>query len=170
MKRTRSIEEMDDTDKKILVLLQEDGKATLSEISDRLKSKFGIKLGMTAIKARIEKMTAGNKKAENPEDRPIIEKYMAVVNCKKIGFKEMLMASLRLTKPVKEVGEKIKNIEEIKYIYITSGEYPLFCMAKCFGHRDSLKIVEKLQKIEGVEEVKTEIVMDCLKEDHSIHI
>jgi DNA-binding Lrp family transcriptional regulator len=160
MKTMTSLENMHDTDKKILVILQEEGRATLSRISEILNKKFGIKLKENAIRARMKKM----------EKQPIIEKYMAVVNCKQIGYKEMLMASLRLTAPVKEVGAKLREIDEIKYIYITSGEYPLFVMAKCFGHQESLKIVEQLQKIEGVEEVKTEIVLDCIKEDHTIHI
>ena len=170
MKLIRSISDMDEIDKKILKILQDDGKATLSEISEKLSKKFSIRLGKTAVRARIEKLESGNKKSEKAEDKPIIEKYMAVVNCKKIGFKEMLMASLRLNGPVHEVGQKIKEMEDLKYIYITSGEYPLFVMAKCFGHQESLDIVEKLRKLDGVEEVKTEIVMDCIKEDHSIHI
>ena len=171
MKLIKSIEDMDEVDKKILKLLQDDGKATLSEISDPLTERFWHKirgklpLGLGSISWR--KVTIYQKKMR---DRPIIEKYMAVVNCKKIGYKEMLMASLRLNGPVQEIGQKIKEMEDVKYIYITSGEYPLFVMAKCFGHQESLKIVEKLRKLEGVEEVKTEIVMDCIKEDHTIHI
>jgi len=170
MKLNRSIKDMDKVDKKILKILQDDGKATLSDISDKLRKLHKISLGKTAINARIEKMREGNNDSENIDDRPIIEKFMAVVNCRKIGYTEMLMASLRLNGSAKEIGAHVKKIEEVKYIYITSGEYPLFVMAKCFGHQESLDIVEKLQKIEGVEEVKTEIVMDCIKEDHTIHI
>ena len=166
----RSKNDMDKVDKKILKIIQEDGKATLSEISDTLLNSHKIRLGKTAINARIEKMREGNNDSEKIHERPIIEKFMAVVNCRRIGYTEMLMASLRLNGSAKEIGNQIKKIEEVKYIYITSGEYPLFVMAKCFGHQESLDIVEKLQKIDGVEEVKTEIVMDCIKEDHTIHI
>lgn len=164
MTEPRNFEDLDEYDRIILKILQEDGKTPLWMISEKLENELMDKkkkpLGKTSIQARIKKM----------QESEIIEKYMVIVNCHKIGMKEMLMASLRLTRPVKEVANKIKDVEKIKYIYITSGEYPLFLMAKCFGHQELLEIVEKLQKIEGVEEVKTEIVMDCIKEDHSIHI
>ncbi|MEE9379753.1 MAG: hypothetical protein V3V33_17135 [Candidatus Lokiarchaeia archaeon] len=36
--------------------------------------------------------------------------------------------------------------------------------------RDSTCLIEKLRNLPGVEEVKTEIVLDRIKEDHSIFI
>jgi len=43
-------------------------------------------------------------------------------------------------------------------------------MAKCLNHDDSLHLVEKLRKFEWVQEVKTQIVMDCIKEDPAVLI
>lgn len=61
-------------------------------------------------------------------------------------------------------------MEKIKYTYIITGEYPLFLMAKCLDHSDSMGFIETLRNLLGVEEVKTEIVLDRIKEDHSIII
>ncbi|MFX0036748.1 MAG: Lrp/AsnC ligand binding domain-containing protein [Candidatus Hermodarchaeota archaeon] len=65
---------------------------------------------------------------------------------------------------------KIEKMEKIKYTYIITGEYPLFLMAKCLDHSDSMGFIETLRNLLGVEEVKTEIVLDRIKEDHSIII
>jgi len=46
----------------------------------------------------------------------------------------------------------------------------LFIMAKCLNHQDSMGLIETLRNLPGVEEVKTEIVLDRIKEDHSIII
>lgn len=43
-------------------------------------------------------------------------------------------------------------------------------MAKCLDHSDSMGLIETLRNLPGVEEVKTEIVLDRIKEDHSIII
>ena len=79
------------------------------------------------------------------------------------------MASLRVnaTKPLELVKQEIENMEKIKYAYVVTGEYPLFIMAKCMDHEDSMGLIEKRCNLPGVEEVKTEIVLDRIKEDHS---
>lgn len=43
-------------------------------------------------------------------------------------------------------------------------------MAKCLDHEDSMGLIETLRNLPGVEEDKTEIVLDRIKEDHSIII
>lgn len=43
-------------------------------------------------------------------------------------------------------------------------------MAKCLNYSDSMGLIENLRDLPGVEEVKTEIVLDRIKEDHSIII
>ena len=50
------------------------------------------------------------------------------------------------------------------------GEYPLFIMVKCLNLQDSMRLIETIRNLPGVEEVKTEIVLDRIKEDHSIII
>jgi len=64
------------------------------------------------------------------------------------------------------VKQEIEGMEKIKYAYVVTGEYPLFLMAKCLNHSDSMGLIEKLRNLPGVEEVKTEIVLDRIKEDH----
>jgi DNA-binding Lrp family transcriptional regulator len=43
-------------------------------------------------------------------------------------------------------------------------------MAKCQNHKESMSLIEKLRNLPGVEEVKTQIVLDRIKEDHTIII
>ena len=84
----------------------------------------------------------------------------------------MVMASLRLnaTKPLELVKPEIESMEKIKFAYIVTGEYPLFIMAKCLDHEDSMILIENLRNLPGVEEIKTQIVLDRIKEDTTIII
>jgi len=146
---------IDETDKTILELLQEDAKITIKDI--------GIKTDKspTAIRARIRRL-----------EKDLIKKYVALIDCRLLGYREMVMASLRVnaTKPLEHVKQEIETMEKIKYAYVVTGEYPLFLMAKCLNHQDSMGLIETLRNLPGVEEVKTEIVLDRIKEDHSIII
>ena len=84
----------------------------------------------------------------------------------------MVMASLRVNSshPLEKVKEQIETMEKIKFAYVITGDYSIFVMAKCLDHSDSMKIIENLRNLPGVEEVKTQIVLDRIKEDRIIVI
>ena len=146
---------VDETDRIILELLQEDAKLTIREIAEKTDKSA------TAIRARIQRL-----------EKDLIKKYVALIDCSQLGYREMVMASLRVnaSKPIELVKKEIESMEKIKYAYVVTGEYPLFLMAKCLNHQDSMGLIETLRNLPGVEEVKTEIVLDRIKEDHSIII
>lgn len=146
---------IDDIDRQILELLQEDAKLTIREIAHKTNKSA------TAIRARIQRL-----------EKELIKKYVALIDCRQLGYREMVMASLRVnaTNPLEEVKAEIESMEKIKYAYVVTGEYPLFIMAKCLDHSDSMGLIETLRNLPGVEEVKTEIVLDRIKEDHTIII
>jgi len=89
-----------------------------------------------------------------------------------LGYREMVIASLRVNskEPIEKIKAKIENMDIIKYGYIVTGEYPIFIMAKCLDHEDSMRLIDKLRNLPGVEEVKTQIVLDRIKEDTTIII
>ena len=146
---------VDSTDKLILELLQEDAKITIREIAEKTDKSA------TAIRGRIQRL-----------EKVLIKKYVALIDCRQLGYREMVMVSLRInaTKPLELVKKEIESMEKIKYAYVVTGEYPLFIMAKCMDHEDSMILIEKLRNLPGVEEIKTQIVLDRIKEDTTIII
>ncbi len=156
MVETENIADLDKKDKLILEILQNDGKASLRDIEKK------INLSTTAIRKRLERLT----------DKKIIKKYMAIIDCRQLGYREMVIASLRVNSslPLEDIKRKVEEIEQIKYAYIVTGEYPIFLMFKCLDHEDAMRLLEKLRNLPGVEEVKTQLVLDRVKEDHTIII
>jgi len=146
---------VDGIDKLILELLQEDAKITIREIAEKTDKSA------TAIRSRIQRL-----------EKELIKKYMAIIDCRKLGYREMVMASLRVNSenPLDQIKTKIEEMDKIKFAYVITGEYPLFIMAKCQNHQESMGLIEKLRNLPGVEEVKTQIVLDRIKEDHTIII
>ena len=146
---------IDNTDKQILELLQENAKLTIREIADKTEKS------QTAIRSRIQRL-----------ERELIKKYIALIDCSKLGYREMVMASLRVNsrRPLEQIKEEIENMKRIKFAYIITGDYPIFIMAKCLDHGDSMDLIENLRNLPEVEEVKTQLVLDRIKEDPTIII
>ena len=146
---------IDEIDKKILELLQENAKITVSKIAQTTE------MSQTAIRSRIQRL-----------EKSLIKKYVALIDCRNLGYREMVLASLRVnsSQPLEEIKTTIDQMAQIKYAYVVTGEYPLFVMFKCLDHNDSMEQIEILRKLPGVEEIKTQIVLDRIKEDHSIII
>ncbi len=154
--------EIDEIDREILDLLQNDGKITINKIAEMVSEKLGKKpKSATAIRARVQKL-----------EETLIKKYVALIDCRHLGYREMVMASLRVNsqQTIEQVKNEIERIEKIKYGYVVTGEYPLFIMAKCLDHEDSMRLIDQLRNLPGVEEVKTQIVLDRIKEDTTIII
>jgi DNA-binding Lrp family transcriptional regulator len=149
------IQDLDSVDKQILELLQEDGKATIKEISQKTGKS------QTAVRERIKNL-----------EKSLIKKYTAIIDCSQLGYREMVIASLRVNSslPLEDIKKEIDKIEQIKYAYIVTGEYPIYLMFKCLDHEDAMSLLEKLRNLPGVEEVKTQLVLDRVKEDHTIII
>jgi len=147
--------DIDEFDKQILDLLQNDAKLTIASIAEKIDKS------PTAVRARIQKL-----------EKALIKKYVALIDCRQLGYREMVIASLRVnsSEPLDKVKDKIESMETVKYAYVITGDYPIFIMAKCLDHNDSMSLIEKLRNLPGVEEVKTQIVLDRIKEDPSIII
>jgi len=148
--------ELDDIDKEILRILQFNAKSSLKYIEEK------VELSTTSIKKRIDRLIKNH----------VIKQYIALIDCRHLGYREMVMASLRInsTHPLELVKKQIEEMEKIKFAYVITGDYPIFVMAKCLDHRDSMVIIENLRNIPGVEEIKTQIVLEKIKEDPSVII
>lgn len=151
----QSISSIDNIDREILDLIQNDGKLTIKEIADKVDKS------PTAVRSRLQRL-----------ERDYVKRYVALIDCRHLGYREMVMASLRVNsqQPIEQVKAEIENIDKIKFGYVVTGEYPLFIMAKCLDHEDSMKLINQLRNLPGVEEVKTQIVLDRIKEDTTIII
>lgn len=101
----------DATDKKLLALLQEDSTQTTKQLSAKLS------LSVTAVYERVKKL----------ERERIIEKYVALVDRKKVNKGFVVFCHLKLIQHTKEYltrfEKEVKQLEEILECYHVSGDY-----------------------------------------------
>lgn len=148
--------DIDDLDKSILRHLQEDGKASLRDLAEKLGSS------VSTIKNHVDRLN----------DQGVIKHTIAVLDCCKVGYREMLLMSIRIStsRSIQEIFTDLEKIETINAIYQVSGAYPIFCMAKCVEKEDEISLLEMVKKVQGVEEIVTQIVLQRHKEDFRINI
>ena len=102
---------LDDTDKKLLLFLQEDSKQTTKELSYKLG------LSVTAVYERIRKL----------ENTGVISKYVAILNRHKIDRDFIVLCHVKLTQHKKEYvlqfEREIMNLQEVTECFHVSGDY-----------------------------------------------
>lgn len=102
---------LDPTDQKLLLLLQQNSKQTTKQLS------LSLNLSNTAVYERIKKL----------ERKGIIKKYVALVDRHRIGKSLLAFCHIKLNKHTKEniinFEKNIKAISEISECFHVSGDY-----------------------------------------------
>jgi Lrp/AsnC family transcriptional regulator for asnA, asnC and gidA len=118
---------LDEIDKDILKILQENAKTSYREIQDKL----GISIG--TIHNRISKL---EEKDEENGIEPFIEGYTVKLNNEKLGFKLTFLIRIQVDgKHTQEILERIKDKPEVCSVFHTTGEQSaaLICRFKEAG-------------------------------------
>jgi Lrp/AsnC family leucine-responsive transcriptional regulator len=102
---------LDTTDKKLINLLQQDGKQTTKQLSLQLN------LSVTAVYERVKKL----------ENQKVIEKYVAIINKNKIEKSFLVFCHLKLIQHAKEYvttfEREVLKLEEVSECFHVSGDY-----------------------------------------------
>ncbi|MHA1820616.1 MAG: Lrp/AsnC family transcriptional regulator [Promethearchaeota archaeon] len=147
---------LDDLDKKILRLLQDDARLSLRQLATKTGTST------TAVKNHLEYLKRNE----------IILNYVTIIDCNKVGYKEALLFWIRVNTNVKidKILDELKKIDKINAIYQISGASPIFCIAKCVSKDDEIELLEEIKDIEGVEEIITQVILRRIKEDMRVNI
>ena len=113
-------ENLDETDRKILRILQRNSDLTVKELAAKLH------LSTSPTFERQKRL----------ERDGYIERYMAVVNPHKVGNSIMVLCNIRLKQHsqelIQEFMDVVQNLEEITECYNTSGDYDF--LIKVYAH------------------------------------
>lgn len=150
---------MDTTDKKILTILQQDGRITNS----RLAQEIG--LSPPAVLERVRRLEAGG----------IINRYVAILDRTKAGYGVQTIVMVCLShhqiSNLEEVKKRLTEMEEVLECYQLTGEVDFLLKVavpdmSCY----TAFVNNKLSGIPGIQNVKTSFVLDTLKHDTSLRL
>lgn len=148
---------IDTIDKKILRLLQEDAHLTLKDISNK------INLSLTPVHDRVKRL----------EKEGVIEKYVSIINKKKLGIYLTVYCQVTLVKQTHDVSEEfnksILNMAEVVECNFVSGNFDYLLKVVLadmdsyhYFHQQKLSVLPEVSLINSffiISEVKSTTVM-----------
>ncbi|MFW9967060.1 MAG: Lrp/AsnC family transcriptional regulator [Candidatus Thorarchaeota archaeon] len=145
---------MDKTDKRILELLQEDGRLTVSAISKEVGK------GISTVHARINSL----------RERGIIDKFTAILNPSSLGRPTLavILVTIRYRVPgsrkvisQREFCEEIAQHPIVQEVHVLSGEFDVLLKVRTKDVQEMNNfIVDSLREMPAVEKTLTMFAMD----------
>ncbi|MCJ8160255.1 Lrp/AsnC family transcriptional regulator [Acinetobacter zhairhuonensis] len=144
---------MDKIDRRILQTLQQDGKLANNELAQR------VGLSASPCLRRVKQL----------EDAGIIEKYVALVNPQKVNLGLTVFARIWLkgqdAKTVNHFIDSVREIPEIVECQLMAGDCDFFLRIVVSDLDAYRKFqIQHLNKISGIQNVKTEIPLQSIKQ------
>ncbi len=143
----------DEKDIRILRILQENGRASYSEIA----RKLGI--SEAAVYARVQKLVK----------QGIIRNFRAILDPEKLGYQLTAFVAVSANPGKYErVLKELSKIDEAQEIYDVTGDY--YCLVKLRApDRETLaRILDRIGSLEGVVATETRIVLRTIKESPAL--
>jgi DNA-binding Lrp family transcriptional regulator len=145
--------DMDKIDRRILQTLQQDGKLANNELAQR------VGLSASPCLRRVKQL----------EDAGIIEKYVALVNPQKVNLGLTVFARIWLkgqdAKTVNHFIDSVREIPEIVECQLMAGDCDFFLRIVVSDLDAYRKFqIQHLNKITGIQNVKTEIPLQSIKQ------
>jgi len=146
---------VDDVDRSIIRLLQEDSRKSFNKIAESL----GIAVG-----------TAYNR-VKNLEDSGILKGYTVMVNSAKLGYGLTALILIEAEgRYLPEVETELAKLDEVICIYDITGDYDIAVVAR-FKNRSTLNnFIKSTLKMPHVSRTVTNVVLNVVKEDFRVKV
>ena len=146
----RDITGIDEVDKKILDLFNEDGRMSYRKISRRLNISIG------TVHNRIEKLMNSG----------VIKKFAPVIDHNKLGYNLTTIIGVRVKGGVLENWEdKTAYYKNVLCMYDVTGEFDAILVARFKDTEELNEFVKNLLKEPEVQRTYTQTVLNIVKED-----
>lgn len=125
---------LDDISKRIVELLQEDGRRPYAEIGRE------VGLSEAAARQRVQRMTEAG-----------IIQIVAVTDPLQLGFHRMAMIGIRVDGDPREIATALASIDELAYVVVTLGTYDILVEAVCEDDDDLVELIStRIRTVPGV--------------------
>lgn len=145
-------QELDERDRKILALVQRDGKLAQAEIARR------VGLSTAAVNERLRKL----------ENAGVIRRFVAVVDPRSVGMTITAFVEVFIEHPRHEAAfiDRLLELDEVLECHHVTGEFSLLLKVRV-RDMDGLQqlLLHELNAREGVRQTRTVMVLSTVKEE-----
>jgi len=136
--------------KAIIRELQRDGRTSYSEIGKR------VGLSEAAVRQRVGKLTESG-----------VMQIVAVTDPSQLGFARQAMIGIRVTGDARTIAEKIKTIDQVDYLVLTTGRFDMLAELVCVDDNELREILHgSIRTIPGVVDTETFTYLSLEKEHY----
>ena len=133
---------MDDTDKEIIEILKQDGRATYSDIGKRVGLSEG------AVRKRIKALVESG----------VIRRFTVKVGLTE-GAEAIALLSVDPSLPTSEVSKALRKYSNVETVYEITGEYDIAVTISGLNIAEVNECLERIRRLEGVANTNTMIVL-----------
>lgn len=141
---------IDETDTKILELLEEDARRPFTEIAHKLK------VSESAVRKRITAM----------QREGVITKFTIKVDHGKLGLKTVAIVGLDVESgKMLEIAQQLCDLKELKCVATTSGDHMIMLEIWAKNGKELNNLIsEKIGKMSGVKQICPALILEKLKD------
>jgi len=133
---------MDETDRKIIRILKNDGRAAYIDIGKQVGLSEG------AVRKRIKMLI----------DSSVIRKFTAKIGVGG-GAEAITLLATHPSFPTQEVSERIWKIPNVETLYEVTGEYDIVAVISGISVMEVNECIEKIRRVEGIMKTNTMIIL-----------
>jgi Lrp/AsnC family transcriptional regulator for asnA, asnC and gidA len=140
---------LDEIDRQIIAILQQDGRVPFAQIAGQLQVSAGM------IRLRYNRLVEMG-----------VLRVLAITNPLRMGYQTMALIGIKADgDKLLEVADKIAALDEVIYLIVVSGAYDIIAEIVCRDKEHLLQfLAERLYKIEGVRESESFMHLKIVKE------
>ena len=144
---------LDETDRRIISVLQNDARASMRSIAEQA----GVSLG--TVSNRVRRL----------EEAGVIRGYSVKLDPELSGWELTVVIGLRIQKGrLIEIQEKIAKDNRVYGAYDVTGEFDSMIIARARDRRDLDDLSKNVISIDGVESSVTHLVLNTVKESSTV--
>jgi Lrp/AsnC family transcriptional regulator for asnA, asnC and gidA len=129
---------IDDTSRRILEILQRDGRCPNTVIGR------AVGISEAAVRARIHAMTEAG-----------VVQIVGLTDPSNLGFGVIAMIGVQANSDLNRIAELVSGWQETTYVVISAGSFDLLIEVVCRDNADLLGLVERLRAVDGVRTSET---------------
>ncbi len=141
---------LDATAKRIIELLQEDGRISYAAIAK------AVGLSEAAARARVQKLL----------DSEVMQ-VVAVTDPTQVGFTRQAMIGVRTEGDPMQVGDRLAKVPEVDYVVTTAGSFDLLVEVVCEDDPHLLDVIRQVRELEGVVSSETFVYLKLNKQHYN---
>jgi Lrp/AsnC family transcriptional regulator for asnA, asnC and gidA len=142
---------LDDTAKRIIELLQGDGRMSYSAIAK------DVGLSEAAVRHRVQKLIEGG-----------VVQIVAVTDPLQMGFARQAMIGIKTTGNVQEVAAELAEMDELDYIVITTGRFDILAELVAESDDELLDVISRrITALDRVVTTETFVYLRLVKQTYA---